>query len=128
MTLRVLSRPGRITQAGHIMTIVRNVAGTGAADEVGRIRLLQDKKTGQEVRSKGLGWMLGFLGQAGVRPCGSRRRVCLGRLAGCGAVLSPRVERACGNMRPWGCQQEHVPKRGRVWPWEIWRMFTLQLQ
>ena len=53
MTLRVLSRPGRITQAGHIMTIVRNVAGTGAADEVGRIRLLQDKKTGQEVRSTG---------------------------------------------------------------------------
>ena len=53
VTLRVLSRPGRITQAGHIMTIVRNVAGTGAADEVGRIRLLQDKKTGQEVRSKG---------------------------------------------------------------------------
>ena len=56
MTLRVLSRPGRITQAGHIMTIVRNVAGTGAADEVGRIRLLQDKKTGQEVRR-----VLGFL-------------------------------------------------------------------
>ena len=54
MTLRVLSRPGRITQAGHVMTIVRNVAGTGAADEVGRIRLLQDKKTGQEVRCKEL--------------------------------------------------------------------------
>ncbi len=49
VTLRVLSRPGRISQAGHVMTIVRNVAGPAAADEVGRIRLLQDKKTGQEV-------------------------------------------------------------------------------
>ncbi|KAK9839323.1 hypothetical protein WJX81_008091 [Elliptochloris bilobata] len=48
VTVRVLSRPGRITQAGHVMTIVRNVAGAGAADEVGRIRLMQDKKTGQE--------------------------------------------------------------------------------
>ncbi len=51
MTLRVLSRPGRISQAGHVMTIVRNVAGPGAADEVGRIRLLKDKKTEQEVRA-----------------------------------------------------------------------------
>jgi len=50
VTLRVLSRPGRISQAGHVMTIVRNVAGPGAADEVGRIRLLKDKKSEQEAR------------------------------------------------------------------------------
>ncbi len=49
MTLKVMSRAGRITQAGHIMTIVRNVAGQKAADEVGRIRLLNDRASGQDV-------------------------------------------------------------------------------
>ncbi|KAK9807696.1 hypothetical protein WJX72_006359 [[Myrmecia] bisecta] len=42
VTMRVLSRPGRITQAGHIMTIVRNVLGDQATREVGRIRMLLD--------------------------------------------------------------------------------------
>lgn len=46
ITLRVMSRPGRITMAGHIMTIVRNLLGEEASGRVGRIRLLQDQ--GQE--------------------------------------------------------------------------------
>ena len=43
VTLRVMSRPGRITQAGHIMTIVRNLLGEEASRGVGRIRMLKDK-------------------------------------------------------------------------------------
>ena len=31
-TLRVLSRPGRVTQPGHVMTIVRNLLGAEAAN------------------------------------------------------------------------------------------------
>lgn len=40
VTLRVTSRPGRIRTTGHVMTIVRNVLGTEACNEVGRIRML----------------------------------------------------------------------------------------
>ena len=40
VTLRVLSRPGRVTKQGHVMTIVKNVLGEAACDEVGRIRML----------------------------------------------------------------------------------------
>ncbi|KAL3136406.1 hypothetical protein ABBQ38_005663 [Trebouxia sp. C0009 RCD-2024] len=43
MTLKVMSRPGRITLAGHIMTIVRNILGEEAANGVGKIRMLKDK-------------------------------------------------------------------------------------
>lgn len=49
VTLRVMSRPGRISQAGHIMTIVRNLLGEEASGRVGRIRLL--KEHGEEVCS-----------------------------------------------------------------------------
>ena len=42
ITLQIMSRPGRITMAGHIMTIVRNLLGDEAANQVGRIRLLQE--------------------------------------------------------------------------------------
>lgn len=49
VTVRVMSRPGRITQPGHVMTIIRNVVGQVAADAVGRIRMLVDPKTQQEV-------------------------------------------------------------------------------
>ena len=44
VTLRVMSRPGRITQPGHVMTIVRNVAGAEATSTVGRVRMLVDRK------------------------------------------------------------------------------------
>ena len=106
MTLRVLSRPGRITQAGHIMTIVRNVAGTGAADEVGRIRLLQDKKTGQEVRCKGLGLKLGLQGgrlRCGHGGCrvGLQADSCCGSVYYCGFVINALTGVVCG-LRPWG--------------------------
>lgn len=47
MTLKVMSRPGRITLAGHIMTIVRNILGEEAANGVGKIRML--KENGEEV-------------------------------------------------------------------------------
>ena len=47
MTLRVMSRPGRISMAGHIMTIVRNLLGEEASRGVGRIRML--KENGEEV-------------------------------------------------------------------------------
>ena len=47
MTLKVMSRAGRITMAGHIMTIVRNILGDDAANGVGRIRLMQEN--GDEV-------------------------------------------------------------------------------
>lgn len=48
MTLKVMSRPGRITMAGHIMTIVRNILGEEVAKGVGKIRML--KENGEEVR------------------------------------------------------------------------------
>lgn len=47
MTLKVMSRPGRITMAGHIMTIVRNILGEEVANGVGKIRML--KENGEEV-------------------------------------------------------------------------------
>ena len=50
VTLRVMSRPGRITQPGHVMTIVRNVAGPEATSTVGRVRMLVDRKESMEAR------------------------------------------------------------------------------
>jgi len=47
VTLKVMSRPGRITMAGHIMTIVRNILGEEAASGVGKIRMLSEN--GEEV-------------------------------------------------------------------------------
>lgn len=47
-TLRVLSRPGRVTQPGHVMTIVRNLLGSDAANGVGRVRMLSDAESGRE--------------------------------------------------------------------------------
>ena len=47
VTLKVMSRPGRITMAGHIMTIVRNILGEDAASGVGKIRMLSEN--GEEV-------------------------------------------------------------------------------
>ena len=47
MTLKVMSRPGRITMAGHIMTIVRNILGEEIANNVGKIRMLREN--GEEV-------------------------------------------------------------------------------
>lgn len=47
MTLKVMSRPGRITMAGHIMTIVRNILGEEVANGVGKIRMLREN--GEEV-------------------------------------------------------------------------------
>ena len=47
-TLRVLSRPGRVTQPGHVMTIVRNLLGAEAANGVGRVRMLADAESGRE--------------------------------------------------------------------------------
>ena len=43
VTLKVMSRPGRITMAGHIMTIVRNILGEEVAGGVGKIRMLEEK-------------------------------------------------------------------------------------
>lgn len=47
VTLRVMSKPGRITMAGHIMTIVRNILGEEASAGVGKIRMLREN--GEEV-------------------------------------------------------------------------------
>ncbi len=49
VTLRVMSRSGRITQPGHVMTIVRNVAGAEAVSAVGRVRMFSDRKADMEV-------------------------------------------------------------------------------
>ena len=49
MTMRVMSRPGRITLPGHVMTIVRNVVGADATNGIGRVRLLSDDRAGLEV-------------------------------------------------------------------------------
>lgn len=49
MTMRVMSRPGRITLPGHVMTIVRNVVGADATNGIGRVRLLSDDRAGMEV-------------------------------------------------------------------------------
>lgn len=51
VTLRVMSRPGRITQPGHVMTIVRNVVGADSVGAVGRVRMLTDPKQSLEVRA-----------------------------------------------------------------------------
>ncbi len=42
--MRVMSRPGRITQPGHVMTIVRNVVSPEAVSAIGRVRMLEDRK------------------------------------------------------------------------------------
>ncbi len=47
--MRVMSRPGRITLPGHVMTIVRNVIGADGVTGLGRVRLLQDDRAGMEV-------------------------------------------------------------------------------
>ena len=49
VTMRVMSRPGRITLPGHVMTIVRNVIGADGVTGLGRVRLLQDDRAGMEV-------------------------------------------------------------------------------
>ena len=46
-TLRVLSRPGRVTTPGHVITIVRNLLGADAAGDVGRIRMLVEEESGE---------------------------------------------------------------------------------
>lgn len=49
VTMRVMSRPGRITQPGHVMTIVRNVVSAEAVNAIGRVRMLDDRKAQQQV-------------------------------------------------------------------------------
>lgn len=51
MTMRVMSRPGRITQPGHVMTIVRNVVSAEAVNAIGRVRMLDDRKAKLQVGS-----------------------------------------------------------------------------
>jgi ATP-dependent RNA helicase DDX21 len=47
VTLRVMSRPGRITMIGHIMAIVRNLIGDEATKNIGKVRMLsQDGQDG----------------------------------------------------------------------------------
>ena len=41
-TLKVMSKPGRITLPGHVAQIVRNLSGQDASNLVGRIRMLSD--------------------------------------------------------------------------------------
>ena len=51
MTLRVLSKVGRLTKQGHVSTIVRNVLGEKMLNKIGRIRMLPATKgETQEVR------------------------------------------------------------------------------
>ena len=40
---------GRITQPGHVMTIVRNVVRPEAVNGIGRVRMLDDRKAQQQV-------------------------------------------------------------------------------
>lgn len=40
VTLRVLSKVGRLTKQGHVSTIVRNVLGEKMLNKIGRIRML----------------------------------------------------------------------------------------
>jgi len=47
--MRVMSRSGRITQPGHIMTIVRNVVSAEAVGAIGRVRMLDDRKQKMQV-------------------------------------------------------------------------------
>ena len=47
--MRVMSRPGRITMPGHIMTIVRNVVSAEAVNGIGRVRMLDDRKAQKQV-------------------------------------------------------------------------------
>ena len=42
MTVRLMSKAGRITQPGHIVGIVRNTLGLEAAGIVGRILMLRE--------------------------------------------------------------------------------------
>ena len=49
-TLRVMSRPGRITSTTHVFTIVRKLLGPEAANTVGRVRMLTDADGTEEVR------------------------------------------------------------------------------
>ena len=49
VTMRVMSRSGRITQPGHIMTIVRNVVSAEAVGAIGRVRMLDDRKQKMQV-------------------------------------------------------------------------------
>ena len=49
VTMRVMSRPGRITQPGHIMTIVRNVVSAEAVNAIGRVRMLDNRKAQMQV-------------------------------------------------------------------------------
>ena len=46
----MLSRPGRITNFGHVFTIVRNVVGEQAVSGVGKIQMLTDAESDQTVR------------------------------------------------------------------------------
>ena len=44
-TVRVQTRPGRITMAGHVLTIVRNVVSDEASNRVRRVTLLAEPET-----------------------------------------------------------------------------------
>ena len=49
-TLRVSSKPGRLTRAEHVFVIVRNLVNAQAADAVGRVRMLPKDAEGLVVR------------------------------------------------------------------------------
>ena len=51
MTVRLLSKMGRITQPGHIVGIVRNAVSLDAAGMVGRILMLQEDGAEGKLRS-----------------------------------------------------------------------------
>jgi hypothetical protein len=51
VTMRVLSKVGRLTKQGHVSTIIRNVLGEKMLNKLGRIRMLPAAKGDtQEVR------------------------------------------------------------------------------
>ena len=49
-TLRVVAKAGRLTKPEHVFVIVRNLVNAGAADAVGRVRLLPPDAEGMQVR------------------------------------------------------------------------------
>ena len=69
MTLRVLSRPGRISNTGHIFTIVRNVCGEQALSELGKIQMVTDTDSDQMVGLRTLSCMTGSRMRSAVTAC-----------------------------------------------------------
>ena len=122
-TLKVVSKPGRITLPGHVAQIVRNLSGQEASNLVGRIRMLSEGD--EEVRHRparvNLHVLSGFASHQGLPciypPCASKltARLYIRKHRPVSAMPMPLAAGCC----PW-CLSDLLPRRRLHLGTEAW--------